>query len=414
VTESQSHPPTAAAGNDFFPMFTDAEMARRHARVRGEMRERGIDALIVYGSIAMGNSQGQVNVQYLARYAAVIETFLVFPADGEPTLLFFVPFHVPNARAIAYVQDIRPGPALPNVVRRIEALRAEGGRIGLVGPGATPGTNITLYSEHQKYLDERLPRARFVNATGWFDDLRLIKSAEELALLERAGAITDLAHEEMFRLTRPGVSHSELRRAIEALAARHGATFPFAHIGSFSLSAPTGYYPEFYPTETRIAQGSLVMTEFALGFGNYWSKLWGSFFVGQPSAEYRRLFEVAARVHDSLVAGLKPGMTGHDVNAFLAPIVEAGFDQPANVLVGGWSSMNHAPAMGALPSSLSAPLTSSFLDYPLKPGHALTLHAWLSIPNTAKGLWVGSSGAITQTGFQSYNRYPISSLRIAG
>jgi Xaa-Pro aminopeptidase len=403
-----------SADNDFFPMFSDAEMARRHQRVRDELRTRELDALIIYGSIAMGNSQGQVNVQYLARYAAVIETYLVFPAEGEPSLLFYVPFHVPNARSIAYVQDIRPGPALPNVVQRIKDLRADAGRIGLVGPGATPGTNITLYSEQRQFLDERLPRASFVNATAWFDELRLIKSEEELAVLERAGAITDLAHEEMFRLTRPGVTHRELRRAVEALAARHGATFPFAHIGSFSLAEPSGYYPEFYPTETRIADGQLVMTEFALGYGNYWSKLWGSFFVGEPTAEYRRLFEVAADVHDSLVIGLKPGMTGREVDAFLQPIVAAGFEQPANILVGGWSTMNHAPAMGALPGSLSAPSTRAFADYPLRPGLALTLHAWLSIPNSAKGLWVGSSGAMTERGFVSFNRYPISTLRVAG
>jgi len=56
---------TERASNDFFPMFSDAEMARRHARVREQLRKRELDALIVYGSIAMGNSQGQVNVQYL-------------------------------------------------------------------------------------------------------------------------------------------------------------------------------------------------------------------------------------------------------------------------------------------------------------------------------------------------------------
>jgi Xaa-Pro aminopeptidase len=400
--------------NDFFPMFSDAEMARRHASVRTEMQKRELDALVVYGSIAMGNSQGQVNVQYLARYAAVIETYLVFPAEGEPTLLFYVPFHVPNARALAYVSDIRPGPALPNVVSRLKELGAERGRIGLVGPGATSGSNITLYSEQRQFIDESLPDARFENANVWFDDLRLIKSAEELALLERAGAITDLAHEEMFQLTRPGVTHTELRRAVEALAARHGATFPFAHIGSFSQREPAGYYPDFYPTGARVSAGELVMTEFALGYGNYWSKLWGSFFVGEPTAEYRRLFEVAARVHDNLCAGLRPGMKGRDVDAFLQPIIDAGFEQPANVLVGGWSAMNHAPAMGALPSSLSAPLARHFADYELKPGHTLTLQAWINIPKTSKGLWVGSTGAITADGFRSYNRYPISALRVAG
>jgi Xaa-Pro dipeptidase len=402
-----------AAGNDAFPLFSDAEMARRHTSVRAEMARRNLDALIVYGSIAMGNSPGQVNLQYLARYAAVIESYLVFPAVGDATLLLSVSYHVPNARAIAYVDDVRSGNALQNVVNRIKELRLERERIGLVGPGATSGSGLTMYTEQRQFLDTSLPGAKFENATNWFDELRLIKSDEELSLLERAGAVTDLAMEEVFQMTRAGITHMELRRAMDALAARHGATFPFGHISSLSMQNPSGHYPDFYPTAAKVARDELVMTEFALGYGNYWSKLWGSFFTSEPTPEYRRLFEVAARVHDDLQAGLKPGMKGKDVDAFLQPVIEAGLEQPANVLVGGWSAMNHAPAMGVMKSSLSASLAARYIEFELKPGHAVTLHVWLRIPGSPKGLWVGSSGAISAQGFKSYNRYPISSLRVS-
>jgi Xaa-Pro aminopeptidase len=403
-----------AIANDAFPTFSDAEMAQRHRAVRTEMEKRNLDALLFYGCIAMGNSQGQVNLQYVARYAAVIETYLLFPANGEPTMFLAVPYHIPNARAISYVQDIRSGNALQNATARIKELKLDRARIGIVGPGATSRAGLTLFVEQQKYLDDNLPRARFENATSWVDDLRLIKSDEELALLKRAGAITDLVHEEVFQLTRPGVSHLELRRAHDALAARHGATFPFGHISSISMTNPSGHYPDFYPTETRVASAELVMTEFVLGYGNYWAKLWGSYFVGEPTPDYRRLFEAAAKVHDNLVAGLKPGMTGRDVNEFLQPITDAGLEQPANVLVGGWSAMNHAPAMGAMPISLSAPLANQYLDAVLQPRQTVTLHAWVRVPGSPKGLWVGSSGAITESGFESFNRYPISTLRVAG
>jgi Xaa-Pro aminopeptidase len=403
-----------AIANDAFPAFSDAEMARRHATVRAAMSKRDLDALLLYGAIAMGNSPGQVNLQYLARYAAVIETYLLLPASGEPTMFLFVPYHIPNARAISYVQDIRPGNALQNAVRRIKELQLDRARIGIVGPGAASRAGYTMFVEQRKYLDDNLPAARFENATSWFDDLRLVKSDEELALLRRAGAITDLAHEEVFQMTRPGVSHLELRRALEELAARHGATFPFGHFSSISMNSPNGYYPDFYPTATPVARGELVMTEFALGYGNYWGKLWGSYFVGEPTSEYRRMFEVAARVHDDLVQGLKPGMTGREVNRFLEPIAAAGFEQPANVLVGGWSAMNHAPAMGAMQTSLSAPLASQYLEARLESRQALTLHVWLRAPGTEKGLWIGSSGAMTESGFERYNQYPISTLRVAG
>src|SRR5690606_26862862 len=170
----------------------------------------------------------------------------------------------------------------------------------------------------------------------------------------------------------------------------------------------------FYPTDAPIGAGSLLMTEFTLGFGNYWAKLWGSYFVGEPTADYRTLFETAAKVHDNLQRGLKPGLSGKDVNAFLEPITDAGLEQPANVLVGGWSALNHPPQMGALPSSLSAPFAQPFLETRLQPRQTVTIQAWVSQPGTKKGLWVGSSGVITDTGYESFNRYPVSTLRVAG
>jgi Xaa-Pro aminopeptidase len=398
-------------GNDAFPMFSDAEMARRLAAVQAEMVKRDLGGLLLYGHTGIGNSVGQVNVQYLARYAAVFETYLVVPTSGEPTLFLGVPYHIPNALAISSVQDIRWGDSLGNAVARLKDLKLDTGKIGIVGPGAAAG-GLTMFVESRARLGAQLPNATFENATNWFDAFRLIKSDEELALLRMAGDATDRVHEHIFQLTKAGTNARDLRRAMDVMAAREGLTFPFGHISAISMADPGGFYPDFYPTDAKIERGSMVMTEFCLGYGNYWGKIWGSFFVGEPTAEYRKMFEVAAQVHDNLVVGVKPGMTGKDIDPFLAPITAAGLEQPANVLVGGWSAMNHAPQMGALPMSLSLPFTPPFRDTPLLPRQTVTLQAWVSMPGTQKGLWVGSSGAITETGYESFNRYPVSKLRV--
>lgn len=414
MTEVEGTTTTARLPNDAFPTFSDGEMANRMARVRAEMAERNIDALLVHGHTGIGNSVGQVNVQYLARYAAVVETFLVVPREEEPTLLLAVPFHIPNARDIAYVQDIRWGDALGNALGRLREVGAADGRIGVVGPGTVSHIGPSLFHEQWIRLAGELPGATLEVATAWFDDLRLVKSDEEIALLRAAGRWTDRAHEEVFTRTREGVTPRELRRALDTLAARAGLTYPFGHIGATSMAEPTGYYPDFYPVDQPIADGSIVMTELALGFGNHFGKLWGSYFVGEPTDVYRHLFEVAAEVHSRLVAELRPGMTGRDVEAFLQPIRDAGFEQPANVLVGGWSAMNHPPQMGAMETSLSAPFAAPYLDVALEPRQAVTVQAWVNVPGTNTGLWIGSSGVVTDTGFESWNQYPIDTIRVAG
>ena len=258
-----------------------------------------------------------MSLQYLTRYVALMETFLVVPAEGDPTLFLALPYHVPNALDISYVKDIRSGDCLENMIKYIKDLGLERGRIGIVGPAAVLYRYFTLFTEQRDVLTKNLPDVHFENATPWFNNLLLIKSDEELAVLRRVGAISDLAHEEVFQMTRPGVTHADLRRVMSMVVARHSATSPFGHVSSFSMKNPTGLYPDCYPTQKRVKIGNLLMSEFTLGYGNYLGKLWGTWFVGNPTPEYEKLFDVAALVNDNLVSGLKMGMKGPEVDSFL-------------------------------------------------------------------------------------------------
>jgi len=401
-----------SAENDFFPMFSDKEMAYRHSNVRKEMKERELDLILVHGCLGLGNSPGQVNLQYLTRFAALMETFLIVPAEGDPTMFLALPYHVPNALAISYVKDVRSGDCLTNIVQYIKNLGFERGRIGIVGPGAVLYRYFTLFTEQRAILTKNLPNAKFENATPWFNNLLLIKSEEEILLLKRAGALCDLAHEEVFQMSHPGISHSDLRRVVNMVVARHGATSPFSHVSSFSMKNPTGFYPDSYPTRKRVKSGDFLMSEFTLGYGNYSGKLWGTWFVGNPTPEYEKLFDVAALVHNNMVSGLKIGLKGSEVDSFLQPIYDAGFEQVPSFLLSGWSIMNHFPFMGAATDSPYFDIARRFDDFEFKAGHTITLHVWVRIPNTQKGVWVGSSGVFTEHGYQNFNHYPISELRV--
>ena len=213
------------------------------------------------------------------------------------------------------------------------------------------------------------PQANFQVVTQWYESFRLIKSTEEIELMEKAGALTDLAHEELFLATRPGIRHSDLRRIVEGVAGRFGGKYPFSHVSSTPMAKPRSFYPDFYPTHRTIDTGDVVMTELTLGYGIYFGKLWGTYFVGEPIREYRKLFELAASVHDKAIDELKPGMRGRDVNQWLEPFKEAGYIQFLP-LVNGWSTYNHAPSAGAIEGTPAAQrLKPADLDFIFQEGH---------------------------------------------
>ena len=96
--------------NDFFPQFSRVEFERRHRIVKASMKEKGLDCLIIYGGYSYaGNDTGQFNVVYLANYAGINQSYLVFPKEGNPSLMICHAHHIPNAKDISVIEDIRYG-----------------------------------------------------------------------------------------------------------------------------------------------------------------------------------------------------------------------------------------------------------------------------------------------------------------
>ena len=381
------------------------------------MKEKGLDCLVVYGAYSYaGTDTGSVNVVYLANYAAINHSYLVFPVKEDPTLIINNANHVPNARDISVIEDVRTGglDLVAGLGQRLKELRLDKGNIGIVGPLPTWWTH-TIPVEHHNYLRQEFPHSRFEVVTPWYENFRLLKSEEEIELMEKAGALTDLAYEELFLATRPGVRHSDLRRIIEAVAGRFGGKFPFSHVSSTSMAAPRQIYPDFYPTYRTVAAEEVVMTELALGYGLYFGKIWGTYFVGEPAREYRELFALATAVHDKAIRELKPGMTGRDVNEWMECFREAGYVAAnAAPLVNGWSTYNHAPHFGVIEGT---PATKkaypSDLDFVLQPGHCVGIRAYPVSPDGKKGVWVGSCCVMTKDGLRKLHAAPMNEIRVA-
>ncbi len=400
------------APNPYFPPFSKEEYDRRYRVLREEMKEAELDCLIVYGTTPLGgNDTGQINTQYLSNFAAVGHCYVVFHVKENPTLHLALPFHVPNARDIGVIQDVRAGTHLEvTVAQRVKALGIQKGRIGIVGPSVSFFMPCTLPYEHYDYLLKEFPDVEFVNVSEWYENIRSIKSEEEIELIERAAGLTDLCHEELFYATKPGARHSDLRRVAEEVSFMHRGNYCMLHLSSMPTANQTWPYPDFWPTDRKVESGDLVMTEVPIGYGMYYTKIMGSYFVGEPPKEYRDMFELAASVHDKVIEELKPGMKGSDVDQFIAPIREAGYFSAG--LVSGWSNYNGPPFVGQTHEAFPQPQPQSHLDLVFKPGLCVIVMAY-PILDLQKGLWVGSTCVFTENGLRRLNKYPVSELRVA-
>lgn len=401
--------------NDYYPPFSEAEYKRRYATIRGAMKEKGLDCLLVYSAHAFaGQDLGNIQGVYLSSYAPVLHGYIVFPLTGEPTLAICQPTHLDNARDLSVIEDVR---ALGNDIeitagQRLKELGLEKGNIGIVGPVGT-WFNFTIPVEHHNYFRQLLPGANFQTVTPWYENLRLIKSEEEIRCMDRSGFMTGHVYEEMVYATKPGVKHSDLRKLVESAASRLGGRLAFPnHIGSTPMANPIRSYPDFYATGRIVNAGDVIQTEGSIGYAGYFTKIWGTYFVGEPTSEFRRIFELAASVRDNAVRELKPGMTGRDAKKYVEPIRKAGYTTRAPLVL-GWSTYNTAPSVGALDGSPGMFLEKpEYLDYVFKPGLCVDILAWVTTPDMKKGVWLGSTCVFTENGLRELCVAPITRLRV--
>ncbi|MFH1092338.1 MAG: M24 family metallopeptidase, partial [Pseudomonadota bacterium] len=141
-------------------------------------------------------------------------------------------------------------------------------------------------------------------------------------------------------------------------------------------------------------------------------KVWGTYFVGQPTDEYRKMFDLAVLVHDQAIAEIKPGMKGRDVDRWLEPFEAAGFIN-GTPLVMGWSCYNHPPHAGLLEGCPTAGMVqSSDLEFVFKPGVCISIISFPVTPDMKKGVWVGTNCIFTKNGLKKLHRYPVTELRV--
>jgi Xaa-Pro aminopeptidase len=395
------------APNDYWPHFSEEEYASRAAKVRAFMRKRGLDCLAIYGThYTPFTDPGHVNVTWLAAYAPLCQSYIVFPQEGEPTLfIIFAPWHLPNAKEISTIQDVRGGfDIATGVAGQLEKVAGKQGRIGIVG--TMHWINVSIPQAHFDLFQQRMPEAIFEVVTGAYEDLRLCKSNEEIALMERSAEVCDAAHIELNAAARSGVTDADLLRVALKAVHKRGGRINMCHIQSTSTLNPSMNYAFPLAVNRPLQTGDIILTELCAGIHGYFCKIWGAVFLGEPAPEYRRMFELAIEAYKETLAAIRPEVRGSELKEPLAgKIGAAGYD--GGSAVGGWGNYNQPPGIRYRGDEF---LDSEFI---FQAGQTFTVHGWPISKDKRKGVWIGDTCVATKNGARSlHQNYPLEEMQV--
>jgi Xaa-Pro aminopeptidase len=370
-------------------MFDYAERRRRLAE---KMDAEGVAALFLAPSADLEYLTGverHIPSFGESSYAHGWVTGAFFRPNAEP--LFIVPrmFAAFDMRAEAsenliVVKETDDGHAM------FEQVAREAAGSGFVAIGDRVWAQTTLN------LGRIVGADRLRTGSALVNELRRVKTDEEIAAMGRAIDTVEKAMAATAGLVVPGVSMAELVEAVEHELREAGSRCP-----SFTTHIFTGLGEDDYDSgeataRKPIPEGTSVMFDFGGVVDGYCSDFGRTIYCGEPPADYLEAYEVMLAAQEAGRAAASAGTLARDVNAACrAPIEEAGLGEHFR------HRMGHCIGMDVH----ERPFISNEDETPLQPGMTFTDEPSIIIPGRYS-LRIEDIVVCEEGGGRKLNSYP--------
>ncbi len=305
--------------------ISTTELERRWMAAREIMRDNKIDYLVVRSDEEFLGGYVRWFTDIPTRHS--YPHSVIFPIDDEMTLI---------SCGAAPPGDPGPPPwAVRGVKKRLGApyfpsahytstydadlavsvlKEKKGATIGLVGRSFIP---VNFFEYLSKYLAE----SKFVDVTDQIDEIKAIKSQEEVELIKRTAALQDSAVDHVRRSIKPGRRDFEIFAEVQYFTSLQGSEGQLI----LAASGPPGTSVPFQQRHFQnrvIKEGDQISVLIEVsGSGGFYTEIGRIFSIGEPSQELQDAFGVSLEAQKISLNLLKPGANPKDIwnanNAFL-------------------------------------------------------------------------------------------------
>ena len=289
-----------------------AEFENRIRKIQEKLAEQKLDAMLVYG-----DEYRKENLRYVSNFWPIFERAACFiPQSGEP-ILAGAPEGELYAREMSVWSDLRnvrefacvsvpegidyPLANFSSFKAILKEILPGGKRLGIVG-----------LRDISAPVMERIQAAatglEIVDAADIITELRIIKTADEIACLREAGRQACIGYRKLLETAVPGVSETMVAGAAEGAARAAGAEdINFTVFGSGKRAATI----IGRATQKIIEDGDMVMAALAVQYEGYVATVEYPFVAGKATQGQQRflaaLFEASNVQQGYLRAGVIAG-----------------------------------------------------------------------------------------------------------
>lgn len=269
-------------------------MNRRRAALRAAMREEKFDGLVV-----SARPDGEADIGWLTATAA---PYAVMALDGK---VLTIGGGGDNLHDGVETREAPGDKFSEGINAAVKELGLTRGRIGvgyLADIVRLPegGFNYTTLERVKRANSQ----ARFDSAADLLLMVKLPRSAEEIAVLERATAVSELGLQALMRTARPGAIHRDVWLAVYHALVSASGEFPTRLSLRSGREGNTG--PR--PLEEAMQAGSICNQEISATVLGYGSQVNQSFLIGGPApADWQSAAQYCIDIFNKMLDWIKPG-----------------------------------------------------------------------------------------------------------
>jgi Xaa-Pro aminopeptidase len=286
-------------------------LLRRSAKVAQELKERGLDALLV---------DTPINLRYLTGFTGTHGLALLAAEEAE------------GARPVQhrFLTDFRyatqSGEQVPDAFARevVAGELLDAAARSLPGPGGRLGfDDATLSVARHRKLLELLPEAwELVPCPGVVERLRAVKEAGEIALIRAASELGDEALRGVLETGVVGRTERDVAIELELRMRRLGAEAP--SFPPIVAAGAHGALPHAEPRDEEIPRDVLLTFDWGARNDGYCSDCTRTFATGEAVGdEAREVYALVLRAQERGLAALMAGPNGREVDAVAREVIEA-------------------------------------------------------------------------------------------
>ena len=264
-------------------------------------------------------------------------------------------------------------------------------------------------------LSAKAPGVKFENLDDILDELRMIKSPREIALLRESSKIAGLTMMEAMRSAEPGMYEYEIEAIGDYIFKKNNAMGP-AYFGLVAAGKNSAW-PHYHAAQAQMQAGQLVLFDYAPDFHYYTSDVTRMFPAsGKFTPDQRELYGIYVKLYNAIMTSIRPGLTSDIMKDIVAKMDAAmaahTFANPKNRaaavrFVDGYRARLESPRPGAtLGHMVGMEVHDVSKNFPVyQPGMVFTIEPALTIPEDRVYVRLEDMILITPTGYENLSGF---------